>query len=168
MAHPQPVHSVGDLLAVALVIERAAAARYVELARRMAERELDELADLFTRLGRLERDHARFLERRLAGQPLPVDAGAAGTESIDLDANEPLTPHGVLLAALRSEERAKAHFERIAAAAEAPSVRRFAAEMAADEAEHIDRIAAALALHPGPDADWNDPRAAAAARVLGD
>jgi hypothetical protein len=40
--------------------------------------------------------------------------------------------------------------------------------MAAEEAEHIDRIAAALALHPGPAADWSDPRVAAAARILGD
>ena len=171
MDHPQPVHSVNDLLCVALVIERAAAARYAALARRMAEGEHDELADLFTRLGRLERDHARFLERRHAGEPLPVEAGAAGAESaesIDLDESEPLTPYGVLLAALRSEERAKAHFERIAAAAAEPAVRRLAAEMAADEAEHIDRIAAALALHPGPAADWGDPRIAAAARALGD
>lgn len=167
--NPAPgLRSVKELLSVAIVMERAAASRYAELARRMAERELDELADLFTRLGRLERDHARFLERRLAGQPLPVEAGAAGTESIDLDESEPLTPHGVLLAALRSEERAKAHYERIAGAAEEPAVRRLAAEMAADEAEHIDRIAAALALHPGPAAGRNDPRAAAAARALGD
>lgn len=168
MDPPQPVHSVNDLLCAALVMERSAAARYAALARRMAEREHDELADLFTRLGRLERDHARFLERRLTGQLLPAETRAATAESIDFDEGEPQTPHGVLLAALRSEERAKAYFERIAAAAEAPAVRRLAAEMAADEAEHIDRIAAALALYPGPGADWNDPRTAAAARALGD
>jgi rubrerythrin len=79
-----------------------------------------------------------------------------------------LTPHAVLLAALRSEVDAKAQFERIAAAAQETAVRRLAEDMAAEEAEHIDRIVAALALHPGPAADWSDPRVAAAARILGD
>jgi rubrerythrin len=167
--HPAPsVHSVNELLSVALVMERAAAARYAELARRMAEREHDELADLFTRLGRLERDHARFIERRLAGQMPAQPAVTASVESIALDEEAPLTPHAVLLAALRSEEDAKAQFERIAAAAPEAAVRRLAEDMAVEEAEHIDRIAAALALHPGPAADWSDPRVAAAARILGD
>jgi len=162
------VRSVMELLSVALIMERAAAERYAELARRMAEREHDELADLFTRLGRLERDHARFIERRL-GRPLPSQSAvAASVESIALDEDAPLTPHAVLLAALRSEVDAKAHFERIAAAAQEAAVRRLAEDMAAEEAEHIDRIAAALARHPGQAADWSDPRAAAAARILGD
>jgi rubrerythrin len=168
MDPPPQLRSVKELLSVALVMERAAAARYAELARRMVEREHDALADLFTRLGRLERDHARFLERRLAGQALPELAVAETLEFVALEDDTPLTPHAVLLAALRSEERAKAHFERLADAAEEPAVRRLAREMAAEEAEHIDRIAAALSLYPGPAADWSDPRVAAAARVLGD
>ncbi len=167
MDHAPSVRSVVELLSVALVMERAAAERYAELARRMVEREHDELADLFTRLGRLERDHARFIERRLAGQ-IPPPAVTASVESIALDEEAPLTPHAVLLAALRSEVDAKAHFERIAAAAQEAAVRRLAEDMAAEEAEHIDRIAAALAQHPGPAADWSDPRVAAAARLLGD
>lgn len=162
------IRSVEDLLSVALAMERAAAARYAELARHMAEREHDELADLFTRLGRLERDHARFIERRLAGRAAPVVAEAASPEFIALDDAAPLTPHAVLLAALCSEARAKAHFEQIAGAAQEAVVRRLAEEMAAEEAEHMDRIAAALALHPGPAADWSDPGVAAAARILGD
>jgi len=167
--HPAPsVRSVNELLSVALVMERTAAARYAELARRMAERENDELADLFTRLGRLERDHARFIERRLAGQMPPQGAVTPSVESIALDEEAPLTPRAVLLAALRSEEDAKAQFERIAAASQEAAVRRLAEDMAAEEAEHIDRIAAALALHAGPAADWSDPRVAAAARILGD
>jgi rubrerythrin len=167
---PAPaVRSVMELLSVALAMERAAAARYAELARHMDEREHDELADLFTRLGRLERDHARFIERRLAGQGVPEPAVAATLEAIALEDGAPVTPHAVLLAALRSEERAKAHFELIAAAAEEAAVRRLAEEMAAEEAEHIERIAAALALHPHPFADSSDPRVVAAAvRVLGD
>jgi rubrerythrin len=168
MHHAPSVRSVVELLSVALVMERAAAARYADLARRMAEREHDELADLFTRLGRLERDHARFIERRLAGQASAQPAVVASVESIALDEEAPLTPHAVLLAALRSEVDAKAHFERIAASAQEAAVRRLAEDMAAEEAEHIDRIAAALALHPGPAADWSDPRVAAAARILGD
>jgi rubrerythrin len=166
---PAPdLRSVKELLSVALVMERAAAARYAELARRMVEREHDELADLFTRLGRLERDHARFIERRLAGQGVPAPDVAVGPELIALDEGAPLTPHDVLLAALCSEARAKAHFERIAGAAQEPAVRRLAEEMAAEEAEHMERIAAALALHPEPAPDWSDPAAAAAARLLGD
>lgn len=162
------LRSVKELLSVALVMERAAAAQYAELARRMVEREHDDLADLFARLGRLERDHARFLERRLAGQTVPEPVLTLSPEFVALDDDALLTPHAVLLAALRSEERAKARFEEIAAASQEPAVRQLAEEMAAEEAEHIDRIAAALALHPGPVADWSDPRFAAAARMLGD
>jgi rubrerythrin len=165
--NPAPaIRSVEDLLSVALAMERAAAARYAELARRMAEAEHDALAELFIRLGRLERDHARFIERRLAGRAAP--AAAESPEFIAFDEGAPLTPHAVLLAALSSEARAKAHFERIAGAAQEPAVRRLAEEMAAEEAEHMDRIAAALARHPEPAPDWNDPAAAAAARLLGD
>lgn len=147
------LRSVNELLSVALVMERAAASRYAALAQRMAEREQDDLADLFTRLGRLERDHARFLERRLAGHPLPPEADAAGLESPDLDAEASLTSQAVLRAALRSEERARAHFERIAATAGEAAVRRLAAELAAEEAEHAARIAAALARHAGTASD---------------
>jgi len=168
MDHAPSVRSVLELLSVALVMERAAAARYADLAHRMAEREHDELADLFTRLGRLERDRARFIERRLAGQMPLQSAVTASAESIALDEEATLTPHAVLLAALRSEVDARTHFERIAAAAQEAAVRRLAEDMAAEEAEHIDRIAAALALHPGPAADWSDPNVAAAARLLGD
>ncbi|HSD55014.1 MAG TPA: ferritin family protein [Burkholderiales bacterium] len=138
------ISSVEELLSVALDMERRAAARYAELARRMAEREHDALADLFTRLGRLERDHARFIERRLAGRLLPDPAGQASLESIVFDEASVLTPRAVLVAALRSEERAKALFERIAAAAQEAAVRRLAVEMAAEEAEHAERIAAAM------------------------
>jgi rubrerythrin len=110
----------------------------------MAEREHDALADLFTRLGRLERDHARFIERRLTGRPLPEPAGTARLESILFDEASALTPRAVLVAALRSEERAKALFERIAVAAQEAAVRRLAVEMAAEEAEHAERIAAVM------------------------
>ena len=147
------LRSVDELLSIALVMERAAAARYAALARRMAEGEHDELADLFTRLGRLERDHARFLERRLAGHSLPHETDAAGLESPDLDAEALLTPQAVLRAALRSEERAQAHFERIAATAGEAAVRGLAAELAAEEAEHAARLAAALARHAGTATD---------------
>ena len=152
------LRSVNELLSVALVMERAAAARYAALAHRMAEREQDDLADLFARLGRLERDHARFLERRLAGHPLPPETDAAGPESPDLDAEASLTPQAVLRAALRSEERAQAHFERIAATAGEAAVRQLAAELAAEEAEHAARIAAALARHAGAAADRGEGR----------
>ena len=138
------ISSVEELLSVALAMERTAAAHYAELARRMAECEHDALADLFTRLGRLERDHARFIERRLAGRLLPDPAGTTSLESIVFDEASALTPRAVLVAALRSEERAKALFERIAAAAQEAAVRRLAVEMATEEAEHAERIAAAM------------------------
>jgi rubrerythrin len=160
--------TVNELLALALVMERAAAARYAELAQRMVEREHDELADLFSRLGRLERDHGRFIERRLAGEAVAARVDAPSPEAIALEDDASLSPHAILCAALLSEERAKAHFERIAAAARETAVRRLAEELAAEEAEHIERIATALARYPGPAAGRRDPRAAAAARVLGD
>jgi rubrerythrin len=156
--------SVSELLALALGMERAAAARYAALTRRMAERDEDELADLFSRLGRLERDHARFIERRLAGRPPAPVLDAPAPEAIALESEAVLTPRAVLCAALRSEQDAQAHFERIAAAAGEAAVRRLAADLAAEEADHAARIAAALARYPDPAADRGDPRAAAPVR----
>jgi hypothetical protein len=103
---PAPaIRSVEELLSVTLAMERAAAARYAELAHHMAEHEHDTLTNLFAHLRRLERDHARFIERRFAGRTLPEPADAAGLEAIALDDALPLTPHAVLVAALRSEAR---------------------------------------------------------------
>jgi rubrerythrin len=145
MDRPPAIGSLEALLAVALQMERAAAARYAALARRMTESGHDALADLFARLGRLERDHARFIERRLAGKSLPPPPDVASLESIALDDDAArLAPRAVLAAALESEERAKAHYERIAAASPEGAVRRLAAELAAEEAEHAARIAATL------------------------
>jgi len=77
------VHSVTDLLARAIGIEREAADRYAEFARFMQDRGRDELADLFAQLARLEHDHARVIEEWLGevNPPVPVEAAFHWLES---------------------------------------------------------------------------------------
>ena len=77
------VHSVTDLLARAIGIEREAADRYAAFARFMQDRGRDELADLFAQLARLEHDHARVIEEWLGevNPPVPVEAAFHWLES---------------------------------------------------------------------------------------
>jgi rubrerythrin len=157
-----PIRSVTELLAHALAMEREAAERYAEFARFMADRERGELADLFARLARLERDHARFIQQR-AGPlhaPAVIEAEVRWLES---GPPEPavhewlarmIGPREALAIALGAERRAQAFFAELAESVDDEGVRRMAREFAAEEAEHAARLERALAAEPDPRVDW--------------
>jgi rubrerythrin len=156
------IRSVAELLAQALAMEREAAERYAEFARFMADRERAELAELFTRLARLERDHARFLERR-AGRPDPSSVIAAEVRWLEVGPPDPavhewlarmIGPREALGIALEAERRAQAFFAGVAESAADEALRRMASEFAAEEAEHAARLERALATEPDPRIDW--------------
>jgi rubrerythrin len=157
-----PVRSVTELLAQALAIEREAAERYAEFARFMADRERGELAELFARLARLERDHARFIEQRTGPlhAPAVVEAEVRWLES---GPPEPavhewlarmIGPREALAIALEAERRAQAFFAGLAESVDDEGVRRLAREFAEEEAEHAARLERALAAEPDPRIDW--------------
>ena len=155
------VHSVTDLLARAIGIEREAADRYAEFARFMQDRGRDELADLFAQLARLEHDHARVIEEWLGevNPPVPVEAAFHGLESGPPSpaAHEWLLrlmgPRDALAIALSAEQRAQRFFAELAQQADDDGVRRLASELAEEEAEHAARLERVLAAEPDPRID---------------
>ena len=115
-------------------MERAAAARYAELAERMRLLGHDAVAEVVERLAGFESEHRRALEARTAGVALPA-------AQLDLETPAPaLSARHALLMALEAESRAQAFFEQVMTRAEDPAMRALAREMAAEEAEHAELL----------------------------
>jgi len=163
MGARHPVASVPELFAHALAIEREASERYLEFARRMAEHDNPIVAELFYLLARNELDHAMRLERQTGGMTLPeidalqyawLDAGAPETAAHDLLWHF-MRPYHALKIALKSEQRAKAFFEEIAAGEVDADIRALAEEMAREEQAHVKWVEEALAHQTAPYPDWD-------------
>lgn len=142
---PAP-RSIGELVAMAIAMEREAASRYDVLAADMVLAGRQELADLFENLAAEERKHEAYIEAWQAG-PLPAasfkwrspenltdeqtsDAGGAGS----------MTPHRALALAVHNEERAFAFFSSIAAATADSEIRKRAEKLATEELDHVVRL----------------------------
>ncbi len=146
---PRPPKSTATLLAMAISMEREAAARYDELAREMAASDNPELADLFDELGAEERRHEAHIlawgvtpaapskeaemKWRSPEAPSQEDSDAAGGVHL-------MTPHRALCLAVHNEERAFAFFSNIAAMAESHEVRERAESLAKEELAHVVRL----------------------------
>jgi rubrerythrin len=119
-----------ELYVHAIAVEREAARRYAELARRMAEQRSDEAARLFAEFALEELIHLQALRRRTAAVALPV-----------LPCDHSWPEQGASVAsALQAEKNARAFFEQARRIAREPSARALAEEMAGEEGEHIARI----------------------------
>ena len=162
MALAAPIPSPQVLYAHAIAIEREAAERYAELAERMSDLGNDGAADVFRRLAGFEAEHLETLRARTRGVPLPavapggyawLDAGAPETVAREL-VYRLLTPRGALEIALAAERRAEAFFADVQAAADDPALRALAAEMRAEERDHIAMVERALAQSPADRVDW--------------
>jgi hypothetical protein len=87
-----PIESAAELYVHAIAIEREAAERYAEFARRMSQQGNEEVARLFRRLAGFESEHLAALRQRTAGVELPelsadyswLDATAPETMPLDL------------------------------------------------------------------------------------
>lgn len=150
------VSSVKEFYAHALEIEREAAARYWEFANQLLLYRKTEVAELFLDLARREYRQLEELERKAADLKLPPRALSAHRwqteDTVDAGplpvARCLMKPRRALEMALRNERRAKHFYERIRASASDPDVTRLAAERAAEEARHIERIERALREKP--------------------
>jgi rubrerythrin len=140
-------------------MESEAAARYAELAVRMADEGRDELARTFENLARQEAGHLEALQRMTAGVELPaidagryhwLDSGAPETAARELVLRL-MTPRQALSIALHAERRARRFFEEIQWTTTDPALRVLAREMAEEEREHASLLAALLGSTPGPD-----------------
>lgn len=145
-------------------LEREAGERYAELADQMEVHNNKEVAALFRKLADVEGRHAtQILERArrlnidLDGADAPNWLATDGPETTPFgDVHYLMTPHHALFLALRNEERAEKHFQRMAETAPNSEVRALAAEIAAEEREHVAMVRAMIAKHPPPEALWSD------------
>jgi rubrerythrin len=146
---PQPpkLNSVAEFFAQALAIEVEATERYNLLADQMEVHNNTEIAAIFRKMAAIEAEHRNEIARRagdalVAGRPASFSwTDPDGPEVADFeDVHYLMTPHRALMLARFNEERAVRYFEAIAAAAIDPQIAAFAAEMAADERNHVDWV----------------------------
>lgn len=143
---PAPVRTLEELFAIAHAMEHEAAARYAEIAQRMAHQGNPALADVFTRLSTDERGHlanvAHWSERLQGAAPDPAlirwrlpetfdDEGASTTDPRLLSA------YRALAMAVRNEERAFAFWSYVAARAGSREIQHAAEAMAHEELGHV-------------------------------
>ena len=149
------------LYAHAIAIEREAVERYTEFSWRMSDAGNDAAAEVFGTLARLEAQHLDELLKRAHGLKLPalgpqqyawLDAAAPETAAREL-VFRLMTPRHALEIALAGEQRAMAFFEHVVLSADDAFLRALAAEMGADEAEHVALLEQLLETTP-PLVDW--------------
>lgn len=150
--------TVPELYAHAIAIEREAAERYGELARRMADEGREDLARTFGCLAREEASHLQTLEDRTRGVALP-EVPAGRYQWLVEDAPETIarnfffslmTPRDALHVARLSELRAQAFFEGVFMSCDDPGLRALAREMAAEEQQHVLLLEQMLEHTPRP------------------
>lgn len=154
--------TVQEFMAFAWAMEVEAAERYEELAEQMLTHHNTEVAALFSRLARIEGLHRDQIATRM-GWTRPPDTASfgwetpEGPETTDYgDLHYLMQPYHALRLALHNEERAALFFEHFAAAKLPADVRAAAAEMAADEREHVRLIREWLAKFPEPEPGWDE------------
>jgi len=143
-----------ELYAHALVMERDATKRFEIFARCMREAGVDHLAEEFEAIGKEEREQYEVLAVGTANANLPQLSpweyawhymGPAGDV-----VPAPQTPRDVLKLALSAERRTQNFYADVAEHVDDDAVSAFAAEMAADEVRHIERLERLLAREPAP------------------
>ena len=146
---PQPnelpkFNSVAEFFAQALAIEEEATERYNLLADQMEVHNNREIAAIFRKMALIEAEHRNEIARRagdalVEGRPASFSwTGPEGPEAMICEGVHYLmTPYRALMLARFNEERAVKYFEAIAAAATDPEIAALAAQMAADERDHV-------------------------------
>ena len=141
-----------ELYAHALVIERDAFKRFVELERFMRDVGLDYIAEEFERIGKEEQEQYEALAIGTAERELPALVGweyawhYLGPQADKVAA--PKNARQAITLALRTERRAQNFYIDVAEHAADDAVCAFAAEMAADEQRHVQRLEQLLAREP--------------------
>ncbi len=155
--------TLAEMMAHALVIERAAVERYNALADVMEVHNNREVTELFRKMARIETKHVEQIVAQMgwksaAAAPTPSAwAEVEEFESVPEDQVHYLMwPWHALKLALAAEQRAEAFYARIAETAGADAVRQAAIELRDEEREHVALVQKWLAQTPPPGADWAD------------
>ena len=141
-----------DLYAHALVLERQATKRFQVFAECMRNVGLDHLAEEFEAIGKEEREQYELLAAGTANaglaEPAPWEYAwhYMGEEGDVVPA--PRNARDVLELALSSERRTQNFYADVAENVADDAVSAFAAEMAADETRHVERLERLLAREP--------------------
>ena len=144
--------SLPELFSHALMIEREAAKRFAELEKAMRDAGYDHLAEEFESIGREESQQFQALAEGTAGHELPeVPGWEFDWHFQDPRGWKPRKPRSAREAigvALASERRAQNFYSDVAESSRNDALSAFAAEMAADETRHIQRLEQLLAREP--------------------
>jgi hypothetical protein len=141
-----------ELYAHAIVLERDATKRFQIFARCMREAGMEHLAEELDLIGKEEREQYEILSTGTANANLPQVSsweyawhfmGPAGDV-----VPAPTTVRDVLKLAISAERRTQNFYADVAENVEDDAVSAFAAEMAADESRHIERLERLLAREP--------------------
>jgi rubrerythrin len=173
MSHEQGqvIESLSELLAHALELEHASEAHYTQLADSMAVHHNTAVEALFRRLATLSADHAARIAARVGDRTLPrippwgfkwqCPGAPEGGDCLEAQVSYRMTTLQAIEVALFNERRGHAYYLHVAASSSADDARTLAAEMAAEEAEHVAMLQALLAEcssdEPEPAADDLDP-----------
>jgi rubrerythrin len=141
----QNIESIAEFLAHALELEVESAERYRELADNMQVHNNLEVAELFRKLARYGDAHAAEVRQRAAAYELPYispwnfkwSCPEAPEVPCMEDAHYMMNKCQALELALYNEVRGRDFYAQVADASTDPAVQQAAAEMAAEEGEHV-------------------------------
>jgi rubrerythrin len=145
---------LNELYAHALVVEREAAKRFVELERYMRDAGMDHIADEFESIGKEEREQYELLAVGTSGREMPqLRSWEYAPHFLGPQADAVRAPRNVreaLALAIAIERRTQNFYVDVAEHTTDDTMCAFAAEMAADEGRHIARLERLLAREPDP------------------
>ncbi len=153
------IATAGELLAHAHQMELDAQERYNYLADQMDMHNNVDLAGLFRELARVEGLHASDILEQMKGMDMPQIRppdykwpGSESPEALDMgDMHYMMTPRQALLLALQAEQNAFDFFDHLLKATDDPEIKRFAAEFAEEEQEHVELVHKELKKYPEAD-----------------
>lgn len=162
---PAAADAYADFMSRAYTMELEATERYAQFAEQLETHNNREVAQLFRKLSGIEALHAKRILSEMGWPSVPALPPAYAWEGVESPETAPfdslhylMQPYHALEIALRCELRAQKYFDAIAAGQAPARVRNAAAEMAAEEREHVRLIRDWLRRVPRPDPGWdNDP-----------
>jgi len=137
--------SLEELLLHALIMEREAVHRYEQLAKMMDHMGNAKTAKIFTKMSELEAQHAARIEEQIGDHALPILTpseyrwrGLESPENADSGrVYKLMTPRQAMSLALSCERHAFDFFEDVVNDSTDERVRDIAAELAAEEEQHV-------------------------------
>ena len=149
-----------ELYAHAIILERDAAKRFEVFSQCMRETGYDYLAEEFEQIGKEEREQYELLATGTRNANLPeVTPWEYAWHYMGPEADvvpAPQNARDLLQLAISAERRTQNFYADVAEGVEDDAVSAFAAEMAADESRHIERLERLLAREPEPAASGDD------------